>query len=83
MDVSSISEGGRYADAGSKDDDTAAQGLERALARLEALEAQVAESGRLRLSGAACAKRQTNWRVWVIGGTPGIAAESRLYRGCN
>ena len=33
--------GGRYADAGSKDDDTAAQGLERALARLEALEAQV------------------------------------------
>jgi hypothetical protein len=41
VDVSSISEGGRYADAGSKDDDTAAQGLERALARLEALEAQV------------------------------------------
>ena len=46
------------------------------------------ESGRLRLSEAACAKRQTNWRrVWVIGGTgarpesPGIAAVSRPYRG--
>ena len=42
---------------------------------------QVTESGR-RLSEAACAERQTNWRVWVIGGTrtrpesPGIAAVS-------
>ena len=48
----------------------------------EELQEYVPESGR-RLSEAACAKRQTNWRrVWVIGGTcarpesPGIAAVS-------
>ena len=38
----------------------------------------------VRLSEAARAKRQTNWRVWVIGGTgarpesPGIAGVSRV-----
>ena len=35
-----------------------------------------------RLGEAACAKRQPNWRGWVVGGT-GARTESRLYRSCN
>ena len=53
---------------------------------------QVTEGGRFRPSDVACAKRQTNWRVWVIGRSgerpesPGIAIVSpgiARNRGCT
>ena len=40
VDVSSIAEGGRYDGPAAQEQDAAAAGLEKALARLEALEAQ-------------------------------------------